>query len=340
MLYVSAVMRYAAPSTADHDLHLTNGGSLLQLTEHNKVDQTMAVFLLILTLHLLGSTAAGTATHTRPDAAMSERALRGQVLTERSPKLSEQFAIQQLNYVDYNGMRYSTLADVPVTDYTSQCQNYYLPVPSGWSIAPDDIYSQAVISLYPWSTDVLVVADGNSYGTAQFYPGLSWNDNMLQESGGYYAVVYCTLQILIFQEIPVSSGSSSKASASVNAGAISGGTLGGFIFGACVMGTIVYCLLQRSSMRSGDVYAQPATGASVQPTPPAKDDGIQMQAVTYGSVVPAVGYAPVPQYGAQPIAGVAVSYGAPPPALTGGQPIAQDVQSQGLVDADVKVVNV
>jgi hypothetical protein len=124
--------------------------------------------------------------------------LRGSIhAVTQSLKSSKQFGVQQANTVEYNGYTYSTLADVDVMGASVSCQNYLLELPDGWAVAPDDSNSQAVIHLYPWNTHVVVVANGNSYGTSQYVLGL-WNAGMLTQSGDFYATRACSLQILIY----------------------------------------------------------------------------------------------------------------------------------------------
>ena len=82
--------------------------------------------------------------------------------------------------VVYNGNTYKTLADWDNNDYNVTCQNSgyggksYIELPNGWSIAPDNQDSIQVIKSKAWKTHVLVVSNGNSYGTATYSNGSFW----------------------------------------------------------------------------------------------------------------------------------------------------------------------
>jgi hypothetical protein len=157
----------------------------------------MRLLLWVLTLQLVSSVLGLSTQDSTTTSAGGGSGLRGNLQVEvQSLKSSRQFAVQQSNTVVYNGNTYSTLADVAVGGTGSSCQNNYLALPSGWSIAPDNVDSQTVIHMYPWNCDVVVVASGNSYGASRFTEGL-WNAKMLYQSGSTYAAGACTLQILI-----------------------------------------------------------------------------------------------------------------------------------------------
>lgn len=66
----------------------------------------------------------------------------------------------------YNGKLYRALSENWEYNSSSyQCQTAYLPLPDGWTIAPNDNDSKHVISNYRWSTAVMVLNDGTSYWT-------------------------------------------------------------------------------------------------------------------------------------------------------------------------------
>ena len=68
--------------------------------------------------------------------------------------------------ITYNGKKYAALDGWSPTDYSSQgCQSTPLSLPSGWSIAQNNAASIAVIAMYPWGTDLMVLADGSQYYT-------------------------------------------------------------------------------------------------------------------------------------------------------------------------------
>jgi hypothetical protein len=108
-----------------------------------------------------------------------------------------------LKSVTYKGSSYAALDLVqnPDTDsrYSSHCQSYYLPLPAGWSIAPDDQDSIRVISSFPWGTSVMHV-QGSSY----WANSLSWGNYgqrycnwCLDASGTSFRVNSCNLRILL-----------------------------------------------------------------------------------------------------------------------------------------------
>lgn len=100
----------------------------------------------------------------------------------------------------HNNLLYSTLTDVDVSSYSIQCQgsSNFIALPPGWSIAEDNADSRQVISMYPWSTHVLVLRSGASYQTRSYYPYGAWysNDTLSRSSFGY-APTFCNGQILI-----------------------------------------------------------------------------------------------------------------------------------------------
>jgi hypothetical protein len=103
--------------------------------------------------------------------------------------------------VVYKGYLYSTLADVPVDSNQVTCHQWlgYRSVPSGWTIAKDNLDSSAVAGAHYWSTHDLVVSNGNAYrglycaGCA----GVFCCGGRLAQSGSTYNVPYCNCQILI-----------------------------------------------------------------------------------------------------------------------------------------------
>jgi hypothetical protein len=106
--------------------------------------------------------------------------------------------------VDYNGFSYAALdlQRYPGSQET-YCQNYYLPLPAGWSVAPHNSDSIAVIALYPWGTQVMSLQDG-SYWTSNAnnlgYSGQMFaNANYLEHnlSTNSYRTMDCNLRILL-----------------------------------------------------------------------------------------------------------------------------------------------
>jgi hypothetical protein len=112
---------------------------------------------------------------------------------------------RERNMVVYNGNTYKTLADWDKNDYNVTCQNSgyggqnYIEIPNGWRIADDNQDSIQVIKSKAWKTHVLVVSNGNSYGTATYTHGNFWNANMLNRSGNSYMPGSCHLGILLIK---------------------------------------------------------------------------------------------------------------------------------------------
>ena len=50
---------------------------------------------------------------------------------------------------------------------TDSCPSNWLALPDGWSIAPNDADSQAVVGAWDWSTDCAVLSDGRAYNTGE-----------------------------------------------------------------------------------------------------------------------------------------------------------------------------
>jgi hypothetical protein len=76
----------------------------------------------------------------------------------------------ETNAVEYKGLVYRTLNGVSPLDTNFQCQNYYLPLPSGWVLAADNADSRYIIGAYLWGTDALVVANGYGYRGGSYGP--------------------------------------------------------------------------------------------------------------------------------------------------------------------------
>jgi len=77
--------------------------------------------------------------------------------------------------VTYNGKDYRTLTGLdPCGAYAVACEdNTGTVIPSGWKIADDDAASGAVVSAFPWNTNVKVLSSGKGY--------------INEWPGGYYA---------------------------------------------------------------------------------------------------------------------------------------------------------
>jgi hypothetical protein len=108
--------------------------------------------------------------------------------------------------VVYNGNTYTTLSGWNKTDGNVTCQNQhypgqqgFIPIPPGWRIADDNRDSIEVIKNNNWKTHVLVVSNGNSYGTATYTRGQPWSSNMLRQNGNTYMPGSCHLGILLIK---------------------------------------------------------------------------------------------------------------------------------------------
>jgi hypothetical protein len=111
--------------------------------------------------------------------------------------------------VMYKGYSYSPL-DVSVGPLSTItfCQDMYLPIPAGWSIAPDDDDSIHVTASFTWGTHLMVLQGGAQYYTS--HPDFAsraeeqrdWvccNDGQtaLGQSGSEYRVNACVRRILL-----------------------------------------------------------------------------------------------------------------------------------------------
>jgi hypothetical protein len=113
------------------------------------------------------------------------------------------------NFVVVGSWTYSTVTDVPVHSSSISTQKYYLPVPSGWQIAPDNAESRSAIAQFLWSTHVVVMASGVGIRTSNFPPaGQVFGDHQskyVTNSDGWVKCPWSAYQIIIRQ---AASGSS------------------------------------------------------------------------------------------------------------------------------------
>jgi hypothetical protein len=101
--------------------------------------------------------------------------------------------------VEYNGRVYMTLDGTSPLDTGYKCQNYYLPLPSGWALIDDDD-SQYVTRSYPWGTNVMYAGFSRAYYTlnGNGIPGSSYHSpTSVRISGSTYSVGNCDFLILI-----------------------------------------------------------------------------------------------------------------------------------------------
>jgi hypothetical protein len=105
------------------------------------------------------------------------------------------------NFVAVGDWIYSTVTDVPVHSSSVSAHQHYLPVPSGWQIAPDNKESRDAISQYAWSTHVAVMASGVGIRTKNFAPaGQVYGDSRskyVTDSDGWVNCPWTAYQIII-----------------------------------------------------------------------------------------------------------------------------------------------
>ena len=108
------------------------------------------------------------------------------------------------NVIEYNGYFYRTLDGANPAgssssgEPTSGCQRDLMPVPSGFSLAPNDADSIAVTTAHGWNTHVLVFADGVGFWTDNGVSdaGTQYTGSGLTQSGDTYKVNFCSGRVL------------------------------------------------------------------------------------------------------------------------------------------------
>ena len=105
------------------------------------------------------------------------------------------------NVITVGDWVYSTVTDVPVSSSSVSAHRHYLPVPSGWEIAPDSSQSRAAISQFRWSTHVAVMASGVGIRTTNFPPaGVEfgdWQRKFVVDGRGWVSCPWSAYQIII-----------------------------------------------------------------------------------------------------------------------------------------------
>ena len=81
------------------------------------------------------------------------------------------------------------------------CQNYYIAMPAGWTIAPDtaDIRTK-IVTAGAWGTHILVLEGGKGYwaqNTNSRPPGQRHTTSGLQTSGKSYTVTGCSFKVVM-----------------------------------------------------------------------------------------------------------------------------------------------
>lgn len=105
-----------------------------------------------------------------------ENETEGKVLTVNNANDRKNLRVLQgdevtTTYVIHNGKMYMTLDSVDPNDTTIGCQESPIQLPAGFQVAKNTADAQAVIAAYGWGTHCVILADGSSWGTKNFYPG-------------------------------------------------------------------------------------------------------------------------------------------------------------------------
>ena len=105
--------------------------------------------------------------------------------------------------MQHDGYCYATMDKCPfqtkLGGCASQCQNYYISMPTGWTVAPDtaDIRSK-VVARGKWGTSIIVLGNGRSYRTqSSSSAGSFYSSTMLHTSGSSYKVSVCNSKVLM-----------------------------------------------------------------------------------------------------------------------------------------------
>jgi len=108
------------------------------------------------------------------------------------------------NSVVYKGLKYMTLDAVNPNDNSTGCQTTPIQLPAGFQLATNTLDSRQVIALYRWGTSCVNLADGTSWGTAQYYPGTDcWYNNeipLIEYNLDGYVTRGCSRRILIVEK--------------------------------------------------------------------------------------------------------------------------------------------
>jgi hypothetical protein len=105
------------------------------------------------------------------------------------------------NFVTVGSWIYSTVTDVPADSSSISAHRYYLPIPSGWQIAPDNSESRSAIMQFRWSTHIAVMASGVGIRTRNYPPaGREFGDQQSKyvvNSVGWVNCPWTAYQIII-----------------------------------------------------------------------------------------------------------------------------------------------
>merc|ERR1712230_208029 len=85
--------------------------------------------------------------------------------------------------VTYKGKQYRIRPGYSPQSHSIGCDNGWFGKPAGWVVAPDNGDTQYVTKCLPWSTHVLVMSNGRSYGTKTYTKGRYFGNGKLGTSG-------------------------------------------------------------------------------------------------------------------------------------------------------------
>ena len=100
--------------------------------------------------------------------------------------------------VGYGDYCYASMDKQPASTSGTSCQDSYIAMPDGWGLVP---YSAAVVTnvvkKHPFSTSVLVFANGDSYYTSQYKTGSGLGGGYLESTGSSHKVNFCNQKVLM-----------------------------------------------------------------------------------------------------------------------------------------------
>merc|ERR1712093_678670 len=98
--------------------------------------------------------------------------------------------------VTYKGKQYRIRPGYSPQSHSIGCDSGWFGKPAGWVVAPDNGDTQYVTKCLPWSTHVLVMSNGRSYGTKTYTKGRYFGSGKLSTSGNSVRVTSCSLRVL------------------------------------------------------------------------------------------------------------------------------------------------
>merc|ERR1712072_349108 len=98
--------------------------------------------------------------------------------------------------VTYKGKQYRIRPGCSPQSHSIGCDSGWFGKPAGWVVAPDNGDTQYVTKCLPWSTHVLVMSNGRSYGTKTYTKGRYFGSGKLGTSGNNVKVNSCSLRVL------------------------------------------------------------------------------------------------------------------------------------------------